>query len=83
LCKERQSEALTQLDGRFWEPSGRASDEVGKGEAGDEEEEAWWAEVKQELQILATVQVQEGLGADDLFHIYRSYTLFWTTQTLY
>jgi len=58
-----------RLDGGFWEPSGRASNEVGEGEAGDEEEEAWWAEVKQELQILATVQVQEGLGADDLFHI--------------
>ena len=60
---------LMWLDSRFWEPSGRVSDKVGKGEAGDKEEEAWWVEVKQELQILAMVQVQEGLGADNLFHI--------------
>jgi nuclear pore complex protein Nup107 len=69
LCEERQSEVLARLGGGFWEPSGRASDDVGEGEAGDEEEEAWRAEAEQELQTLATAQVQEGSGADDPKHI--------------
>ena len=35
----------------------------------EEELEVWLSDVEQELQALATVQVQEGLGADDPFHI--------------
>ena len=69
LCEERQSEALARLGGGFWEPSRRELGEDVEGEAVEEEEEAWRADVEQELQALATVQVQEGLGADDPFHI--------------
>jgi hypothetical protein len=54
LCEEWQSEALARLGGGFWEPSGREEDEA------SEEEDAWRADVEQELHALATVQVQEG-----------------------
>lgn len=69
LCKKHQREALARLGGEFWESSGSALDEVSEGEAGDEEEEAWWVEVEQGLQTITMAQVQGGLGADDLFHI--------------
>ncbi|KAH9976532.1 nuclear pore protein 84/107 [Russula compacta] len=84
LCEERQSEALARLGGGFWEPSGRVLlDEQGQGEAGDEEgEDAWRADVEQELQALATVQVQEGLGADDPFHISQLHIILDRTDAL-
>ena len=86
LCEERQSEALARLGGGFWEPSGRVLlDEQagGPGEAGDEEgEDAWRADVEQELQALATVQVQEGLGADDPFHISQLHIILDRTDAL-
>jgi hypothetical protein len=68
LCEERQSEALARLSGGFWEPYGRELDEEMGGEVGDEDD-PWRADVEQELQALAMVQMQEGLGADDPFHI--------------
>lgn len=85
LCEERQSEALARLGGGFWEPSGRdlGSGDVGGGEGdGDEEEDAWRADVEQELQTLATVQVQEGLGADDPFHISQLHIILDRTDAL-
>ena len=50
---------LAQLGGGVWEPSGRGEE----GEAGDEEEDTWRADIEQEL------QVQEGPGAKDPFHV--------------
>jgi len=86
LCEERQSEALARLGGGFWEPSGREVDVdvggEGEGDAVDEEEEAWRADVEQELQALATVQVQEGLGADDPFHISQLHIILDRTDAL-
>jgi nuclear pore complex protein Nup107 len=82
LCEERQSEALARLGGGFWEPSGRELDVDGEGDAGDEEEEAWRVDVEQELQALATVQVQEGLGADDPFHISQLHIILDRTDAL-
>ena len=82
LCEEHQSEALARLGGGFWEPSGRASDEGGDAEAGDDEEEAWRAEVEQELQTLTTAQVQEGLCADDPFHISQLHIILDRTDAL-
>jgi nuclear pore complex protein Nup107 len=77
LCEERQSDALARLGGGFWEPSGREEDE-----ASEEEEDAWRADVEQELQALATVQVQEGLGADDPFHISQLHIILDRTDAL-
>jgi nuclear pore complex protein Nup107 len=57
-------------------------DEDGEGEANDEEEEAWRADVEQELQALATAQVQEGLGADDPFHISQLHIILDRTDAL-
>lgn len=82
LCEEHQSEALARLGGGFWEPSGRASDDGDEAEAGDEEEEAWRAEVEQELQTLTTAQVQEGSGADDPFHISQLHIILDRTDAL-
>ncbi len=85
LCEEHQSEALARLGGGFWEPSGResAGGDVGAGEVEeDEEEDAWRADVEQELQTLATVQVQEGLGADDPFHISQLHIILDRTDAL-
>jgi hypothetical protein len=82
LCEERQSEALARLGGGFWEPSGRELGEDVEGEAAEEEEEAWRADVEQELQALATVQVQEGLGADDPFHISQLHIILDRTDAL-
>jgi nuclear pore complex protein Nup107 len=82
LCEERQSEALARLGGGFWEPSGRELDEEMGGEVGDEEDDPWRADVEQELQSLATVQVQEGLGADDPFHISQLHIILDRTDTL-
>ena len=82
LCEERQSEALARLGGGFWEPSGRELEVDGEGDAGDEEEEAWRVDVEQELQALATVQVQEGLGADDPFHISQLHIILDRTDAL-
>ena len=85
LCEERQSEALARLSGGFWEPSRRELDggDVGEG-AGedDEEEDAWRADVQQELQTLATVEVQEGLGAGDAFHISQLHIILDRTDAL-
>ena len=84
LCEERQSEALARLGGGFWEPSRRELDggaDVGEG-GGDEEEDAWRADVEQELQTLATAQVQEGLGADDPFHISQLHIILDRTDAL-
>ncbi|KAI0259467.1 nuclear pore protein 84/107 [Gloeopeniophorella convolvens] len=78
LCEERQSVALARLGGGFWEPSGR--DEA--GDLSEEEEEAWQADVEQALQALATVQVQEGLGADDPFHISQLHIVLDRTDSL-
>jgi nuclear pore complex protein Nup107 len=82
LCEERQSEALARLGGGFWEPSGRELDEEMGGEVGDEEDDPWRADVEQELQSLTTVQVQEGLGADDPFHISQLHIILDRTDTL-
>ena len=85
LCEERQSEALARLGGGFWEPSGRdlGGGDVGGGEGdGDEEEDAWRVDVEQELQTLATAQVQEGLGADDPFHISQLHIILDRTDAL-
>ena len=78
LCEERQSEALARLGGGFWEPSGREEE----GEPSEEEEEAWRADVEQELQALATVQIQEGLGAEDAFHISQLHIILDRTDAL-
>jgi hypothetical protein len=51
LCEKRQSEALARLGCGFWVPSWREEE----GKASEEEEDAWWADVEQELQALATV----------------------------
>jgi nuclear pore complex protein Nup107 len=77
LCEERQSDALARLGGGFWESSGRE-----EGEASEEEEDAWRADVEQELQALATAQVQEGLGADDPFHISQLHIILDRTDAL-
>ena len=82
LCEERQSDALARLGGGFWEPSGRELGDDVEGEAAEEEEEAWQADVEQELQALATVQVQEGLGADDPFHISQLHIILDRTDAL-
>jgi len=82
LCEERQSEALARLGGGFWEPSGRELGEDVEGEAAEEEEEAWRADVEQELQALATAKVQEGLGADDPFHISQLHIILDSTDAL-
>jgi nuclear pore complex protein Nup107 len=85
LCEERQSEALAWLGGGFWGPSGR---ELGGGNVGElegdaeEEEDAWRADVEQELQTLAAVQVQEGLGADNPFHISQLHIILDRTDAL-
>ena len=85
LCEERQSEALARLGGGFWGPYGR---EWGGGDAGEregdgeEEEDAWRADVEQELQTLAAVQVQEGLGADNPFHISQLHIILDRTDAL-
>ncbi|KAI0247725.1 107-domain-containing protein [Lactifluus subvellereus] len=63
--------------GDFWGPSAREEE----GEAG-EEEDAWRADVEQELQALATVQVQEGLGADHPFHISQLHIILDHTDAL-
>jgi nuclear pore complex protein Nup107 len=78
LCEERLSEALARLGGGFWEPSGREEE----GEPSEEEEEVWRADVEQELQALATVQVQEGLGAEDPFHISQLHIILDRTDAL-
>jgi len=54
----------------------------GEGDAVDEEEETWRADVEQELQALATVQVQEGLSADDPFHISQLHIILDRTDAL-
>ena len=85
LCEERQSEALARLGGGFWGPSGRelGGGDVGEGGGdGDEEEDTWRADVEQELQTLATVQVQEGLGADNPFHISQLHVILDRTDAL-
>ena len=56
---------------------------MGGGEGdGDEEEDAWRVDVEQELQTLATAQVQEGLGADDPFHISQLHIILDRTDAL-
>ncbi|KAI0294069.1 nuclear pore protein 84/107 [Multifurca ochricompacta] len=84
LCEERQSEALARIGGGFWEPSGRGGEEGEEvvGEVAEEEEDAWRADVEQALQALATAQVQEGLGADDPFHISQLHIILDRTDAL-
>ncbi|KAI0292132.1 hypothetical protein BC826DRAFT_1105631 [Russula brevipes] len=57
------NEALARLGGGFGGPSGRVLYEEMGGEVGDEEDDPWWADIEQELQTYATMQVQEGLSA--------------------
>src|SRR6267142_2815694 len=64
----------------LWD-SGRELGEDVEGEAA-EEEEAWRADVEQELQALATAKVQEGLGADDPFHISQLHIILDSTDAL-
>ncbi|KAH9043875.1 nuclear pore protein 84/107 [Lactarius pseudohatsudake] len=78
LCEERLSEALARLGGGFWEPSGRGEE----GEAGEEEEDTWRADVEQELQALSAVQAQEGPGADDPFHVSQLHIILNRTDAL-
>jgi nuclear pore complex protein Nup107 len=78
LCEERLSEALARLGGGFWEPSGRGEE----GEAGEEEEDTWRADVEQELQALSVVQAQEGPGADDPFHVSQLHIILDRTDAL-
>ena len=78
LCEERLSEALARLGGGFWEPSGRGEEE----EASEEEEDTWRADVEQELQSLSAVQVQEGPGADDPFHVSQLHIILDRTDSL-
>ena len=59
LREERLSEALARINGGFWEHSEKGEE----GEAGEEEEDTWRVDVKQEL------QAQEGPDADGPFHI--------------
>ena len=46
LREERLSKALARINGGFWEPSENGEE----GEAGEEEEDTWCVDVKQELQ---------------------------------
>ena len=46
LCEERLSESLARISGGFLEPSEKGEE----GEAGEEEEDTWCVDVKQELQ---------------------------------
>ncbi|KAN0138564.1 Nuclear pore protein 84/107 [Lactarius tabidus] len=78
LCEERLSEALARLGGGFWEPSGRGEE----GEAGEEEEDTWRADVEQELQSLSAVQAQEGPSADDPFHVSQLHIILDRTDSL-
>jgi nuclear pore complex protein Nup107 len=48
----------------------------------EEEEDVWRADVEQELQTLAAVQVQEGLGADNPFHISQLHIILDHTDAL-
>ena len=67
--------------GAVWERVGGG--DVGEREGdGDEEEDAWRVDVEQELQTLATVQVQEGLGADNPFHISQLHIILDRTDAL-
>ena len=59
LREERLSEALARINGGFWEPSEKGEE----GEAGEEEEDTWRVDIKQEL------QAQEGPDANDPFYI--------------
>ncbi len=73
------------MGGGFWGPSGR---ELGGGNVGElegdveEGEDAWQADVEQELQTPAAVQVQEGLGADNPFHISQLHIIMDRTDAL-
>ena len=78
LCEERLSEALARVGGGFWEPSGRGEE----GEAGEEEEDTWRADVEQELQALSAVQAQDGPGADDPFHVSQLHIILDRTDSL-
>ncbi|KAH9971849.1 nuclear pore protein 84/107 [Lactifluus volemus] len=86
LAPSVQTSGVLKSACRTWEdalwatisPSGREEE----GEPSEEEEEVWRADVEQELQALATVQVQEGLGAEDPFHISQLHIILDRTDAL-
>ena len=49
---------------------------------GEEKEDAWWVNIEPEVQHLAAVQVQEGLGADNPFHISQLHVILDGTDAL-
>jgi hypothetical protein len=82
LGEEREGEAPAGLGGEFCEPSRRDLGEDNESEAAKEEEEAWRADVEQELQALAATRVQEGLDGDDPFYISQLYIILDRTDAL-
>ncbi|KAJ6546893.1 nuclear pore protein 84/107 [Mycena capillaripes] len=71
VCEEKQSTEMLRVGGSFWE-GGLAAVEKGvrviSADAEEAESEEWEKEVVGSLEILKTVAVQEGPGAQHPFH---------------
>ncbi|TFY81397.1 hypothetical protein EWM64_g2615 [Hericium alpestre] len=85
ICEDKQSATLERLGGCFWE-GGIAAVEKGLNEvspeAQEEEEESWRTEVEQVLQSLANVSVEDGLPADNPFHLSQLHIILDRTDAL-
>ncbi|KAI0067354.1 hypothetical protein BV25DRAFT_1877263 [Artomyces pyxidatus] len=87
LCEEKQSAALRRLGGGFWENGISAVEKTfTPGSAGQEEEEQeeelWRAEVEKALETLASVSVEDGLPADNAFHMSQLHIILDRTDEL-
>ncbi|KAJ7905257.1 107-domain-containing protein [Mycena olivaceomarginata] len=71
VCEEKQSTEMLRVGGSFWEgglPAVESGVRVLSPDAEEAESEEWEEEVRGSLEILKTVAVQEGPGAQHPFH---------------
>ncbi|THH14665.1 hypothetical protein EW146_g5692 [Bondarzewia mesenterica] len=85
ICEEKESLAMDRLSGAFWE-GGVAEVEKGVSEylpeVEEEAEEQWRMEVERTLETLADVPVEDGLPADNAFHMSQLHIVLDRTDVL-
>ncbi|KAI0318304.1 nuclear pore protein 84/107 [Amylostereum chailletii] len=85
LCEDKQTATIASLGGGFWEggvPAVETALDLADGVDEEREEEAWRAEVEKALQALATVAVDDGLPADNAFHMSQLHIILDRTDAL-
>ncbi|KAI0048451.1 nuclear pore protein 84/107 [Auriscalpium vulgare] len=85
MCEERQTAALARLGGGFWENGLDAvqKDPVASAlEDTDDEEESWREEVVETLQDIANASIEDGLPADNPFHMSQLHIILDRTDDL-